>query len=197
MQSEPFYLEQLLIPARVLWMLLPAYIASSFATFSRGKGPPMDLGRIWPGDGGRVLGTSKTWLGFLIGGLSGIPFGLLEAYLMIRAPPNLALMPVYGPTLLAALPLVAMISIGAMTGDALGSFIKRRRGRPSGTRSVLLDPLPLVVLPIVLGLILYPSVFLFAFGSIEAVLWLIVFTVGLHMLFNRLGYRMGTKRVPW
>ncbi|MGA7923916.1 MAG: CDP-archaeol synthase [Thermoplasmata archaeon] len=197
MVSEPFVIDQLLIPARVLWVLLPAYIASSFATFSRGKGPPMDFGRFWPRDGRRVLGTSKTWVGFFVGSLCGIPFGLLEAYLMLLAPPDLALMPQYGPTLAAALPLVAMISFGAMAGDALGSFLKRRLGRPSGARSVLLDPLPLVLLPIGLGLVFYPSVFVLALASVEAVVWLIVFTVGLHMLFNRLGYRMGTKRVPW
>jgi CDP-2,3-bis-(O-geranylgeranyl)-sn-glycerol synthase len=189
--------EQLLIPAQVLWVLLPAYIASAFATFARGRGPPMDFGRLWPWDGRRVLGPSKTWAGFFIGALGAIPFGVLEAFLILEAPPNLAVVPSYGATLLDAVPLVILITFGAMTGDAVGSFIKRRLGRPSGARSLLLDQLPFVLVPILLGLVFYPGVFVSTFGSLEGIFWLLVFTLGLHTLFNWLGYRMGTKAVPW
>jgi CDP-2,3-bis-(O-geranylgeranyl)-sn-glycerol synthase len=157
----------------------------------------MDFGRNWPWDGRRVLGPSKTWSGFLVGSLGAVPFGLLEAYLILIAPPNLALMPSYGVTLLDAVPLVFLITFGAMSGDALGSFIKRRLGRPSGARSLLLDQLPFVLVPILLGLLFYPDVFVATFGSVEAVFWLLVFTLGLHTLFNWLGYRLGTKAVPW
>ena len=106
-------------------------------------------------------------------------------------------MPRYGPTVLASLPVVVLLCAGALTGDAIGSFIKRRLRRTSGTRSPLLDQLPFVLLPIGLGWFLFPSVFVTTFGSIEAVLWLLVFTLGLHTLFNWLGYHLGTKTVPW
>jgi CDP-2,3-bis-(O-geranylgeranyl)-sn-glycerol synthase len=188
---------QLVIPARVLWVLIPAYIANAGATLPRGRGPPMDLGRTWPWDGRRVLGPSKTWSGYLFGIVFGIPFGLLEAYLILIAPPDLAIVPRYGPTVLASLPVVVLLCAGALTGDAIGSFIKRRLRRTSGMRSPLLDQLPFVLLPIGLGWFLFPSVFVTTFGSIEAVLWLLVFTLGLHTLFNWLGYHLGTKTVPW
>ena len=181
----------------VLWLMLPAYIANAVATFPRGRGPPMDFGRLLARDGRRVLGSSKTWSGFLFGGFFGMPFCLLETWLILLAPPNLQLVPVLAPTVWAAVPLAAILSFGAMAGDALGSFVKRRMGRESGARTLLLDQLPFVLVPIALGLVVYPSLFLGVFGSWEAVLWLLVYTLGLHAAFNWVGYKLGLKKVPW
>jgi CDP-2,3-bis-(O-geranylgeranyl)-sn-glycerol synthase len=185
------------VAADVLWVLLPALIANATATLPRGRGPPMDFGRTWPWDGRRVFGNSKTWSGFWFGTLFAIPFGLLEACLILIAPPDLAIVPSYGPTVLASLPVVVLLSAGAMSGDALGSFLKRRLGRPSGARTLLLDQLPFVLLPIGLGILLYPSVFWSTFGSLEAAGWLLVYTLGLHAAFNYVGYWAGLKKVPW
>jgi CDP-2,3-bis-(O-geranylgeranyl)-sn-glycerol synthase len=181
----------------VLWLLLPAYIANAVATLPRGRGPPMDFGRTWKGDGRRILGASKTWSGFLFAGFFGIPFGLLEAWLILLAPPNLALVPTLAPTVLDALPLAALLTFGAMTGDALGSFVKRRLGRDSGARTFLLDQMPFVLVPIAFGLVAYPTLFVLVFGSWEAVLWLLVYTLGLHAAFNWIGFKLGLKKVPW
>lgn len=181
----------------VLWVLTPAYIASAAATLPRGRGPPMDFGRVWRGDGRRILGPSKTWSGFLFGGLFAMPFGLLEAGLILAAPPDWQLVPQFAPSLLAAVPVVALITFGAMSGDALGSFIKRRWGRSSGSRAILLDQLPFVLVPIGLGFVLYPGLFVSVFWSPSALLWLLFFTLGLHTLFNWIGYKAGLKKVPW
>jgi CDP-2,3-bis-(O-geranylgeranyl)-sn-glycerol synthase len=181
----------------VLWLLIPVYIANAFATLPRGRGPPMDLGRTWPGDGRRVLGSSKSWSGFLFAGFATIPFGLLLAWLILIAPPPWQVVPILAPTVLAALPLSILLSFGAVTGDALGSFVKRRLGRPNGTRTLLLDQLPFVLVPIALGLVFYRSLFWQAFGSWPAVLWVLGFTLGLHAAFNWIGYKVGLKKVPW
>ena len=182
---------------QVLWLLLPAYVANATATLPRGWGPPMDGGRLWRGDGRRILGPSKSWSGFLAGGLAAIPVGLLEAWLILIAPPNLQLVPQLGPSVLAAVPVVVILGFGAMTGDAFGSFLKRRAGRESGARTLLLDQLPFVLVPIALGVAFYPSLFLGVFDSWEAVLWLLVYTLGLHAAFNWVGYKAGLKKVPW
>lgn len=181
----------------VLWLLLPAYIANAFATLPRGRGPPMDFGRVWKGDGRRLLGPSKTWSGFFAAGFGALPFGLLEAWLILLAPPNLALVPVLAPSVLAAVPLAALLTFGAMIGDAAGSFLKRRLGRASGSRVLLLDQLPFVLVPIALGFLCYPALFGAVFLSWEAVLWLLVFTLGLHASFNWIGHKAGLKKVPW
>jgi CDP-2,3-bis-(O-geranylgeranyl)-sn-glycerol synthase len=181
----------------VLWLLLPAYVANAFATLPRGRGPPMDFGRVWKPDGRRIFGPSKSWSGFLFAGFLAMPVGLLEAWLILIAPASLRLVPQLAPTVLAAVPVVAILTFGAMSGDALGSFIKRRLGRQSGARTLLLDQLPFVLVPIALGLVFYPGLFLGVFASWEAVLWLLVYTLGLHAAFNWVGYKAGLKKVPW
>lgn len=157
----------------------------------------MDFGRTWAKDGRRVLGPSKSWSGFLAGGLGAIPFCLLEAWIILLAPPNLAVVPVLAPTVLDALPLAVILTFGAMVGDALGSFAKRRLGRESGARTVLVDQLPFVLVPIALGFAFYPALFWNVFGHWEAVLWLVVYTLGLHVAFNWVGFKVGVKQVPW
>ncbi|MCI4340363.1 MAG: CDP-archaeol synthase, partial [Thermoplasmata archaeon] len=170
--------------------------ANATATLPRGRGPPMDFGRAWS-DGRRILGPSKTWSGFLFGTLFALPFGLLQAWLYLIAPPDLAIVPGFGPSVLAAVPVVLLLTAGAMTGDALGSFVKRRLGRPSGARTLLLDQLPFVLLPVLVGLVVFPATFVPAFFSPEGILWLVLFTLGFHGAFNWIGYRVGTKKVPW
>ena len=157
----------------------------------------MDFGHVWSRDGRRVLGPSKTWSGFLFGGFLAMPFGLLEAGLILAAPPNLKLVPDLAPSIVSAVPVVALLTFGAMAGDALGSFVKRRVGRESGARTILLDQLPFVLVPIALGFLLYPGLFETVFLNGWAVLWVLVFTLGLHTLFNWIGYKAGLKKVPW
>lgn len=188
---------QLLIPAAVLWVLLPAYIGNATATLPKGRGPPMDFGRLWARDGRRILGPSKTWSGFLVGTLFPVPFGLLEQWLITIAPPSLKLVPAFGSSLLGALPVILLLSGGALLGDALGSFYKRRRNLPSGAPALFLDQLGFVFVPVGLGILLDPALFWGTFGSLEALGWLLVFTLGLHIGFNYIGYWTGLKKVPW
>lgn len=180
----------------VLWVLTPVYSANALATLPRGRGPPMDFGRNWS-DGRRILGPSKTWSGFLFGTLVAVPIVLLQAWLILHAPPNLQLVPPYASSVLAAVPVAFLLTGGAMLGDAVGSFIKRRLGYSSGARVLGLDQLPFVLVPIGVGLIADPSVFVPVFFSWEALLWVLLLTLGLHTLFNWIGFRIGTKKVPW
>jgi CDP-2,3-bis-(O-geranylgeranyl)-sn-glycerol synthase len=181
---------------RVLWVLTPVFAANALATLPKGRGPPMDFGRNFV-DGRRILGSSKTWSGFLFGTFVAAPIALLQAWLILIAPPNLQLVPHYGPSVLASLPVAFLLTGGAMTGDAVGSFIKRRLGYGSGDRVFGLDQLPFVLLPIGLGLVLFPTIFVSAFFSLEALLWVLLLTLGLHALFNWIGFKVGTKKVPW
>jgi CDP-2,3-bis-(O-geranylgeranyl)-sn-glycerol synthase len=157
----------------------------------------MDFGRSVSRDGQRVLGPSKTWAGFIVGTLFAMPFGFLQAYLILIAPPPWQLVPSYGTSVIAAVPVVLLLTAGALAGDALGSFIKRRLRRPSGTRSPLLDQLPFVAVPILVGALLFPTIFVPTFFSLEAVIWVLIFTLGLHTGFNWIGYKIGAKKVPW
>jgi CDP-2,3-bis-(O-geranylgeranyl)-sn-glycerol synthase len=184
-------------PAEVLWVLLTPYVASATATLPRGRGPPMDFGRTWPGDGRRILGPSKTWSGFVCGTAVAFPIALLQAWLILLAPPSLAIVPQFGPSVVGAIPVALLLTAGAMSGDALGSFIKRRWDLPSGKRAPFLDQLPMVAVPVLVGLAVFPATFVPALWSLQGLFWLLVFTLGLHTAFNWVGFKVGLKRVPW
>jgi CDP-2,3-bis-(O-geranylgeranyl)-sn-glycerol synthase len=190
---------QLLIPINVLWVILPAYVANATATLPKGRGPALDFGRTWPWDGRRILGASKTWSGFACGSFLGGLVALLQTYLWLHLlqPDQIAIVPSFGTSLLDALPVILLLTVGAMVGDALGSFFKRRLNRPSGRRTILLDQLPFVLVPIVIGWFLFPEIFVPTFDSLEAILWLLFFTLALHLIFNWIGFKAGWKKVPW
>lgn len=191
----------LLIFAGALWVLIPAYVANAAATLSRGKGPRMDGGRTWR-DGRPLLGKSKTWLGFFVGSLVGVAVGLAQAWLILIAPPSLQLVPAFGSTLLASLPALLCLGFGALGGDAVGSFLKRRWGRESSAPFPLLDQLPFLLLPMGLIGLVAPGLFVAAFwpGAVDgalAIAWVLLLTLFLHTSFNWVGYFIGAKRVPW
>jgi CDP-2,3-bis-(O-geranylgeranyl)-sn-glycerol synthase len=188
--------------ASALWVLIPAFVANASATLSRGRGPRMDGGRTWPGDGRPLLGRSKTWLGFTLGSAIGIAVGLVQAWLILIAPPNLQLVPQFGPSLAAALLPLILLAPGALLGDALGSFVKRRRGAESSAPAPLLDQLPFLVVPMLLLGLFAPGLFVAAFwpGVVPGLLtvaWVLLLTVFLHTSFNWVGFFIGAKRVPW
>ncbi|HET6472329.1 MAG TPA: CDP-archaeol synthase [Pseudomonadales bacterium] len=86
---------------------------------------PLDCGVVLP-DGAPLFGASKTVRGALVG---------------VLAPTLLA--PLVGHTLVDG----CIVGIGAMTGDLLSSFLKRRMHLPPSGRAVGLDQLPEVLLP--------------------------------------------------
>ncbi len=191
----------LVLFASSLWVLIPAYVANAAATLSRGKGPAMDGGRVWR-DGRRLLGASKTWLGFFVGSLVGVAAGSVQAWLILIAPPSLQLVPAFAGTWSGAFLPLFLLGFGALSGDALGSFLKRRLGRQSSAPFPLLDQLPFLLLPMLLLGIATPSLFVRAFWpdplqGLLAVSWVLLLTLFLHTSFNWVGYFIGAKRVPW
>ncbi len=149
--------------------ILPAYLASASAVVL-GGGHPIDMGKRFI-DGRRVLGDGKTVEGFL----GGWAFGGLVGFLLF---PLFSLPPL----------LSFLISFGAMLGDALGSFVKRRLGFERGASVPLLDQESLL-----LGVfILKPTLF----SPLEWLL-LLIMTPVLHRLTNIMAFKLGLKGVPW
>jgi len=104
-----------------------APIAAKRLLGERGQAP-IDAGlRFF--DGRPLLGPSKTWRG-------------LAAALVLTTP----------AALLLGLPAAvgALLGAGAMAGDALSSFIKRRLGIASSGRATGLDQIPEALLPLLL-----------------------------------------------
>ena len=159
---------------QLLVIYLPAMVANGVPVILKGK-RPIDMGKNWF-DGRRILGDGKTWEGLVAGVTAGLVVGALEWVLIDERSYIL-----YG--------LVG--GLGAMMGDILGSFIKRRMGIPRG------EPLPIIdQLDFYFG----ATLLLYLVGvemSIMIVTVLAIIIYFLHRITNHVAYRLGLKRVPW
>jgi CDP-2,3-bis-(O-geranylgeranyl)-sn-glycerol synthase len=161
--------------------IFPAY-AANFSAAVWGGGMPIDGGRTL-GDGRRILGNGKTFRGLFIALVLGTLVGAAEGALLAGTEFCLGSLEFY--TLLGFL-----LALGAMTGDMVASFFKRRLGYKPGQMLPLVDQLDFIAGALVFGSILY-------FPSIEMIIVLIIVTPILHLLLNVLGYLLKMKKVPW
>ena len=160
---------------------MPAYVANGapvvFSRFYRGVLHPVDAGRVFV-DGRRVLGDSKSVEGFLVGVAAGSVMGLLEA--------------LFSPDPGAVAARGFLMALGAMLGDMLGSFAKRRLGLRPGAPAPLLDQLDFLILAVLLA----DAAGLASFSAGDVAL-LAAVTLVLHYSTNYAAYRLGWKKVPW
>jgi CDP-2,3-bis-(O-geranylgeranyl)-sn-glycerol synthase len=165
--------------------MIPAYVPNPMAVVL-GGGVPIDGGRLHA-DGNRLLGDGKTVRGFLLGTLAGILAGGVQISLQTDIP---AFLPRH--TLLS----VILLATGALTGDLVKSYFKRRRGIPQGEKWPVADQYDLVLGALGLTLFLDPAWVLSAV-SIPVLLGILVETPLLHRAVNLLGHSLGVKDVPW
>jgi len=158
-----------------LVFFLPAYVANVSAGCF-GGGRALDMGRSFL-DRRRLLGDGKTVRGTVAGVLCGTAYKLAENLYLSRS-------------LFSELQLAFLLSAGAMTGDLVGSFIKRRLGIESGESAPLLDQLDFAI-----GALLFAGVATTL--SMERVVILLLITPVGHLAVNILGFLMHRKEVPW
>ncbi|MFQ5908416.1 MAG: CDP-2,3-bis-(O-geranylgeranyl)-sn-glycerol synthase, partial [Thermoplasmata archaeon] len=176
------------------WFFLPAYLANPAAALL-GGGTPMDFG-VTLRDKRRLFGNGKTWRGFVGGGLAGVALGTLmwAAALPFPGTPFS-----YGPFPMF-LGIVAALSFGALLGDLLGSFLKRRWGIPRGAKAPVLDQYDFVIGAFLVTGLAFPAWVAIHYLAGQAALGMaliIIVTPPLHRAINLLGHRLGMKEVPW
>ncbi len=184
----PLWLEVLL----ALWFILPAYIANALAVVFSG-GPPIDFGKIFI-DGKRIFGDGKTVGGFIGGVITGVAASLVQ---VIMSPYLVKVVSIYYVIGFHEVFLIQasvlrgfLLSFGAMFGDLIGSFIKRRFGLKRGAPAPLLDQLDFL-----LGAIVFTNLI----GSLQLkyVAILLIITPLIHLSANIIGYMLKLKREPW
>ena len=130
---------------QALWIILPAYVANASALLV-GGGTPLDFGKHWK-DNRRILGDGKTWRGLFSGAFVGTTagFGLAVAakYIETSEFSFLSLTDFEGFPLM--IPLVFSICFGALLGDIVESFFKRRIGKKRGEDWIVFDQLDFVL----------------------------------------------------
>ena len=184
--------EELAIFELSIWLGLPAWIANSMPVVF-GGGMPIDRGLNFR-DGRRLFGDGKTIWGFIVGVLCGTLVGLVQVIVAPSLRPILAQFVIITPdmdtVLLMTLPSAFLLSLGALLGDLIGSFLKRRVNIESGNPSPVLDQLGFILMGLILASpILHPAP--------QYVVILILATLFIHWISNALGYLLGFKKNPW
>ena len=175
------------------WFFLPAYVANPAAVLS-GGGAPIDGGRVL-GDGNRLFGDGKTWRGLGGGIFAGVLVGVVQSGIALAVGPELS----WGSFPSGLLPIL-ILPTGALLGDLLGSYVKRRAGRPKGAKAPGLDWYDFYLGAFVLLVVADYGFFLDYYVRGDAIygfLFVTVITPVLHRAVNMLGFRLGKKDVPW
>jgi len=121
-----------IIILQAFWFIIPSYVANASAKLL-GGGIPLDFRKKWK-DGKRILGDGKTWRGLFFGAFIGMiaGFGLVvAAYYISRSEYGfLNLSDFEGFPLM--IPIIFSLCFGALVGDTVESFFKRRIGKNRG-----------------------------------------------------------------
>lgn len=188
--------------------MLPAYVANMSPVLLAKLLPKWN----WPIDGGktrdngtRILGPGKTWRG-LVGGSV---VGALVAWVLAEWLRFSDRLTDFGQAESgwgwAPLLVGFGLGYGALLGDAVKSFFKRRLGKERGAPWIGPDQLDFVVgglaVAAVIGLFVgsgtasWTNNWLIEMWYIP--LFLMIVTPLLHWLVNVIGYKLGLKAVPW
>ena len=189
---------------QALWLVLPAYIANASALLV-GGGAPIDFGKNWK-DGRRILGDGKTWRGLITGAVVGMTGGFgLSVVAKYAAMSDFAFLGINDFTgFPLMIPIIASICFGALIGDIVESFFKRRIGRTRGQ-----DWIPFDQLDFILGALFFSFAtagflqiisltnnnWFFDSFSIWHILVLVVITPFFHLFANFVNKNLISKRV--
>ncbi len=165
-----------------IWLIFPAYVANASAVIFKGR-IPIDFGKKWRGK--PILGAGKTWRGLLGGTMTGMLAGLIM---------NL-FYPSFGNGMEIVFVLFSL-SFGALVGDMIKSFLKRRIGKERGEKWIIADQVDFLLGAFFLNFLMAREWFLSNF-TLQRVLFLLVLTPLIHLATNLLAYVLKLKKVPW
>lgn len=162
-----------------LWFLVPAACANAGASLSRRLpflATPIDLGKTWRGE--PVFGSHKTWRGLVVGSVVGFVVFLLQR--------NLSVVPFFRRLEAFDYQHVSVVfglvlGLGAILGDVIKSFFKRRVGIKPGLPWFPFDQIDWIVGTLILSsfFVSLPLAVVFGAFVVGFVLHLITKVVGL------------------
>ena len=188
---------------QTLWLVLPAYIANASALFV-GGGTPIDFGKNWK-DGKRILGDGKTWRGLFAGAFVGITGGFGLSVVAIYA--NNSDFSFLGLNDFGRFPLMIPITFslcfGALFGDIVESFFKRRMGKNRGESWMPFDQLDFILGVLAFSFLMSGFLHLTGFTSdnwffqsfsIWHILTLLIVTPFFHLFANFVHKKVNSRR---
>jgi CDP-2,3-bis-(O-geranylgeranyl)-sn-glycerol synthase len=91
---------------------------------------------------------------------------------------------------------VFLLATGALVGDMVKSFFKRRAGIERGGKWPLVDQYDFVAGAFLFLFVGNPA-FAFSVLTVPVIIAILIITPVLHRVVNIIGYKMGVKDVPW
>ncbi len=140
---------------------------------------PIDFGLKWKRK--RILGDHKTWKG-LIGGILA---AIITVYVQSNYVTGLEIYDYSQPILFGFL-----LGLGALLGDAVKSFFKRRVNIKPGQPWIPFDQIDYSI-----GALILVSPLYFV-GWVNS-LAILTFSLVMHILANHLGYYLGIRKLKW
>ncbi len=176
------------------YFFLPAYLTNMTPPLAKKTGvfkfldKPIDFNKKFKGE--PILGSHKTWRGVILG----IIIGLLMVYFqsLLYQFPLMQKISFFDYKKENILLLGFLISGGAVFGDLLFAFLKRRLKLKPGAKFLPFDQTNYVIGAAIL-------ISLTPFFEIDILVWLTLFilTFFLHIIFNRLGYLLKFHQAKW
>ncbi len=174
---------------KMIWLMLPAYLANPAAAISAkigSPGRPIDFGKQYKGK--RILGNGKTYKGFITGIVFGIFIAIMENIINTRFLEDS--MPQFNTAAIIALP------VGSMLGDVVASFLKRRLNLKRGQAFPLVDQLDFAIGAWLITII-FAGQWFFQNFTVEIIFAALILTPIFHLIVNIIGYKIGVSREPW
>jgi CDP-2,3-bis-(O-geranylgeranyl)-sn-glycerol synthase len=166
-----------------LWFFLPILVANQcpgFAVRLNMPGANVPVSSKW-------LGEHKTWAAYYAGPFGALCTLLIQYQLILIAPSMFGLFKYRTNLCFAGL----FLGLGAILGDHIKSFFKRRLGKSPGTAWWPFDQLDFVIGGIIFAI---PVV---GWIGWERTLIICSFVLIIHPIGNRIGYKLGLREVPW
>jgi CDP-2,3-bis-(O-geranylgeranyl)-sn-glycerol synthase len=181
-----------------IYFLVPAYFANMAPIivkkikFLNFFAAPIDLGNRFI-DGKPYFGRNKTYRGFLAAIIMGIIGAFIQFFLFNLeffrwvSIPGINFSSVWTPLFLGTL-----LGTGAITGDLIKSFFKRRLNILPGSPFIPLDQIDFVI-----GAYLFVSIFYLKYLSWPLVLSSFILSFFLHIIVNHVAYYLGIRKEKW
>ena len=175
-----------------LYFFLPAYFTNMTPPLARKANlfnfldKDIDFGRKFLGQ--PILGSHKSWRGAILAIGVGFLVVLVQGYFyQFRAIQRISLLNYEEVNIFL---FGFLISTGAVFGDLLFAFIKRRLRLLPGARFIPFDQTNYVI---------GSAIFLTVIFKIEIMIWITLFalTFLLHIIANRIGYCLKLNRAKW
>ena len=134
------------------------------------------------------LGKNKTWRGFVV--------GVIVAIVVVSIQKSFSTFVSISKDFFSTLyenntfVIGLLVGAGALLGDSVKSFFKRKCGIASGERWWPFDQIDFI-----LGSTVFVSVIFFP--GCGVVLFALLLTMFIHPFINKIGFALGLKKVPW